>query len=324
MAEKETKSLRLLSIDGGGICGMSALLIIRKMMRRIEAEERLSSTPAPHAYFDMIGGTGTGGIIALMLGRLRMSVDDAIKEYDGFIKAVYVDGRKRRGEEMFKAEALKEKMRGVVGAYCDGNKDARMVEDAECKAARATTAHPGHYKPITISDGVVNHEYVDAGMGSNNPCRVLLDEAASVYPTRSLGAVVSIGTGRAQTIGVPVDGVRGRKFLPSDLLDVLRDVAADCERVSEEMEKHFLHYPELYFRFNVMHGMQSISWDAWDRQSAVAAHTAQYMQIGDVDSRVDWCWANSDVLGGSYACPAKECWHDQGYPSSFSQFHWQE
>ncbi|EIW77236.1 FabD lysophospholipase-like protein [Coniophora puteana RWD-64-598 SS2] len=310
MTDNETKPLRLLSIDGGGIRGMSALLIIREMMKRIEHEERLSSTPAPHAYFDMIGGTGTGGIIALMLGRLRMSVDDAIKEYDGFVKAVYVDGRKRRGEEMFRAEALKEKMRGIVGAYCSGAKDARMVEDDGCKvfvcasykdnvapgrpsllrtykvsrnagpncmlweAARATTAHPGHYKPITISDGVVNHEYVDAGMGSNNPCRVLLDEAASVYPTRSLGAVVSIGTGRAQTIGVPAGGVRDRKLLSSDLLGVLRDVAVDCERVSEEMVKHFLHYPELYFWFNVMHGMQNVSWDAWDRQSAVAAHTA--------------------------------------------------
>jgi len=133
MAENETKPLRLLSIDGGGIRGMSALLIIREMMHRIEHEERLSSTPAPHAYFDMIGGTGTGGIIALMLGRLRMSVDDAIKEYDGFVKAVYVDGRKRWGEEMFRAKVFKEKMCGVVGAYCDGAKDARMVDEAECK-----------------------------------------------------------------------------------------------------------------------------------------------------------------------------------------------
>jgi len=61
MPEKKTKPLRLLSIDGDGVRGMSALLIIREMMQRIESKERLPFTPAPHEYFDMIGGTGTGG-----------------------------------------------------------------------------------------------------------------------------------------------------------------------------------------------------------------------------------------------------------------------
>jgi Patatin-like phospholipase len=36
------------------------------------------STAKPCEYFDMIGGTSTGGLIAIMLGRLRMTVDDCI------------------------------------------------------------------------------------------------------------------------------------------------------------------------------------------------------------------------------------------------------
>lgn len=39
-------------------------------------EEIARRTGAPEAhpcdYFDLIGGTGTGGLIAIMLGRLRM------------------------------------------------------------------------------------------------------------------------------------------------------------------------------------------------------------------------------------------------------------
>ncbi|KAE8450481.1 hypothetical protein EG329_006211 [Mollisiaceae sp. DMI_Dod_QoI] len=35
----------------------------------------------PCHYFDYIGGTSTGGLISIMLGRLRMSVDECIKEY---------------------------------------------------------------------------------------------------------------------------------------------------------------------------------------------------------------------------------------------------
>jgi patatin-like phospholipase/acyl hydrolase len=39
------------------------------------------SPPKPCDYFDMIGGTSTGGLIALMLGRLRMGVDECIAAY---------------------------------------------------------------------------------------------------------------------------------------------------------------------------------------------------------------------------------------------------
>jgi len=36
----------------------------------------------PAHYFDYIGGTSTGGLISIMLGRLRMSVEDCMSEYE--------------------------------------------------------------------------------------------------------------------------------------------------------------------------------------------------------------------------------------------------
>jgi patatin-like phospholipase/acyl hydrolase len=36
-------------------------LIIDQMMKRIKQEQRLAEVPKPCEYFDMIGGTGTGG-----------------------------------------------------------------------------------------------------------------------------------------------------------------------------------------------------------------------------------------------------------------------
>jgi patatin-like phospholipase/acyl hydrolase len=39
------------------------------------------NSPKPYDYFGMIGGTSIGGLIAIMLGRLQMTVSECIEEY---------------------------------------------------------------------------------------------------------------------------------------------------------------------------------------------------------------------------------------------------
>ena len=74
------KPVRILSLDGGGVRGLSTLLILKELMaqlsREMESPEDDSqfSLPLPCDYFDLICGTSTGGLIALMLGRLRMVI----------------------------------------------------------------------------------------------------------------------------------------------------------------------------------------------------------------------------------------------------------
>src|SRR5579862_6936456 len=68
-------SPRVLSLDGGGIRGLSSLLILKEIMdaiRRKTQNTQNATPPRPCEYFDLIGGTSTGGLIAIMLGRLRM------------------------------------------------------------------------------------------------------------------------------------------------------------------------------------------------------------------------------------------------------------
>jgi patatin-like phospholipase/acyl hydrolase len=63
---------RVLTLDGGGVRGLSSLLILREIMEDIERRTDADETPLPCEYFDLIGGTSTGGLIAIMLGRLGM------------------------------------------------------------------------------------------------------------------------------------------------------------------------------------------------------------------------------------------------------------
>lgn len=57
MPERE---LCLLSLDGGGVRGLSTLFILRELMKKISQE---TPPPKPCDYFDMIGGTSTGGLV---------------------------------------------------------------------------------------------------------------------------------------------------------------------------------------------------------------------------------------------------------------------
>lgn len=85
------RQLCLLSIDGGGVRGLSALYILKQLMGFINHND----PPKPCDYFDMIGGTSTGGLIAIMLGRLCMSVDECIEEYKSLSAEVFTHCKHR-------------------------------------------------------------------------------------------------------------------------------------------------------------------------------------------------------------------------------------
>jgi len=60
---------------------MSSLLILEKIMEQICGAERLDHVPRSCDRFDFIGGISIGGIIAIMLGWLGMTVDECIRAY---------------------------------------------------------------------------------------------------------------------------------------------------------------------------------------------------------------------------------------------------
>jgi patatin-like phospholipase/acyl hydrolase len=62
--------------------GYTALLILKRILRTVQMEGSLAKEPLPCEVFDMICGTSTGGLIAVMLGRLKMSIDECLQTYE--------------------------------------------------------------------------------------------------------------------------------------------------------------------------------------------------------------------------------------------------
>ncbi|PVF96985.1 FabD/lysophospholipase-like protein [Serendipita vermifera] len=71
--------VRILVLDGGDIRSFSQLDILNEFMARVQPGEDPIMNPCQ--YFHLIGGTGTGGLLAIFLGRLEMSIEEAKKAF---------------------------------------------------------------------------------------------------------------------------------------------------------------------------------------------------------------------------------------------------
>ncbi|EXF73616.1 hypothetical protein CFIO01_07032 [Colletotrichum fioriniae PJ7] len=88
-ATRHPNGARLLALDGGGVRGVVSLLILQELMRRVQVRKKLEKEPLPVDYFELAAGTSTGGIIGIMLFRLRMTATEAIAQYDIIAEDVF-------------------------------------------------------------------------------------------------------------------------------------------------------------------------------------------------------------------------------------------
>ena len=110
--------MKILTIDGGGLQGISTLLILDNLLSAIARNNGVQdSKPRPCDVFDVIAGIGPGGWLALLLGRFQMDVSAALAEWYNLID--YITPRSKT-EELY--------MRFKQHSYFDTD---RLVEQVD-------------------------------------------------------------------------------------------------------------------------------------------------------------------------------------------------
>ncbi|KAH8745706.1 kinase subdomain-containing protein, partial [Hyaloscypha sp. PMI_1271] len=326
----DSTGLCLLSLDGGGVRGFSTLYILKIIMDRLNDERKKTANlppVKPYEVFDLIGGTSTGGLIAIMLGRLEMDVDECITAYSELAEAVFrekqssflfdVKGKAKARFDSAKLETAVRKVmqssaseidlfndgmeRGCRTFVCTADRDTKNIVRLRSyslpdepniratifQAALATSAATTFFGPVTIG----YRSFADGGLGSNNPVDEVEGEAANIWcsETGDLKPLVKCFI----SIGT---GNPGNKAFKDSA--ILRQTVVEIAIETESTEKKFIarwakHFDEKrYFRFNVEQGLQSIGLDEYKQKGSIEAVTEGYLTHEAQRFRVRDCIQN--------------------------------
>jgi len=292
----------------------------------------------PCEVFDLIDGTSTGGLIAIMLGRLQMDVDECITAYTGLMKTVFEKKRLRlpidwkgKTKSRFDAAKLESAVKEVITSR--GAKETDLFNDGlerGCRVFVCTIAH--ETKDITrlrsynlsgkldiratvcqaalatsaattffdpVNIGA--RKFADGGLGANNPVDEVEGEASDIWcsETGDLKPLVKCFV----SIGT---GNPGKKAIEDNMLKFLSKTLVDITTQTENTEKKFIakwrqHFDEKrYFRFNVDQGLQDVGLAECQEQGAIEAATDGYLDHQAQEFRVRDCIQNLELKHSVY------------------------
>ncbi|CAN9175533.1 unnamed protein product [Alternaria alternata] len=211
-------------------------------MEQIRDDCGLEETPRPCKYFSLIGGTSTGGIIAIMLGRLGMTVKQCLEAYKRMAEQAFTPkgnvfsrtfSLPASPQGRFSGKHLADAVKKIVKEYTGDAEavfaDKTCVKTVVLAVTKADVgALPTKFKTYSIGDdfkhckiwevarttsaattffesisiGHQDIEFIDAGFGHNNPSEVLSSEAEDMFQDSTYDCMLSIGTGLGDVITI--------------------------------------------------------------------------------------------------------------------------
>ena len=164
-----------------------------------------------------------------------------------------------------------------------------QTDDCEIwEAARATTATPTYFDPITIGKIGTALRCIDGGFGQNNPVSEVYEEAKAIFRGRNVSCLISIGCGQASTIRIPKPKFFQRAgIFSTDIIQAAKDMAIDCEQKHQETARSFTDKSGIYFRLNVEKGLEAVGFEEWKKINNISSHTKHYMMVQETNRLLD-------------------------------------
>ncbi|KAI0596402.1 acyl transferase/acyl hydrolase/lysophospholipase [Biscogniauxia sp. FL1348] len=309
--------IRILSLDGGGVRGISSLQILQELMEKIKETEGRAQVPRPCEVFDLIGGTSTGGIMAIMLGRLGMTVDDCIEVYKNVAQKSFTPKLRfpvpcsPRGA--YSAKALEMAIKEVVKAQC---------KDTKCAIEKKCSHEDGPFRDGTCVKTIVlamTKENADAmptlfktfdSTATFQDCTIWEVARATSAATTFFKSIkcgrdriefidaafgfnnpceVLIEEAKKQfpqaskeqfrilSIGTGLGDVVTIQDTRTSILRALKSIATTSKKVADRLEAEYGDTNQ-YYRLNVDRGLEDVTLADWEKASKISAHTHNYLQ----------------------------------------------
>lgn len=156
------------------------------------------------------------------------------------------------------------------------------------EAIRATSAAPTYFEPISIGPPGMTEEFIDGGVGCNNPISELHAEACKIFDSaREVACILSIGTGTKGPLMLPEPKLIDSVGLHRDTIKHLKRLALTSDREAEAMDEKYRGISNLYFRFNVDQDLARVNLGEWKGLGKIAVLTQDYLQRPRVKEKIE-------------------------------------
>ncbi|KIM22416.1 hypothetical protein M408DRAFT_79080, partial [Serendipita vermifera MAFF 305830] len=286
----------------GGPGAYSQLLILNEYMNRVAANMNKDiGNIYPADYFDIISGIGFGGLISVMLGHFKMSVNEAIDSLVSIATDVFpIEAcllTSRWSMNAFPVQPVKcascippsvpslpptsvlyaatqanlshlTAFRTYKSQGCDPNP---AIVDAIC----GTMAMPSFFSPTNIGKHPAEQTFVGGGVILANPTRELLKEATYLYEKSThMYQILNIGSGMRRVASLDVS---------ESTLDIIRSSELENEAIASDISTRV----DRYLRLDVNRGMEDVNMDQWNKLGLIHSHTDAYLGTADVRTKVE-------------------------------------
>ncbi|KAH8806727.1 acyl transferase/acyl hydrolase/lysophospholipase [Flagelloscypha sp. PMI_526] len=325
----QRRGIRILTFDGENTtCSgvSSALETLQEIMHRVswsesEEEDDKSTSSSngsislarPCDYFDLIVGSGDGAWIAAMLGRLGLSVSQAIDEYQRIHPSIHHSQPPLSIEE--KGIQLELKLKDLVQAHSEDPKALLQASRSKLKCQVALLAmtpsnmafpcvfrsyrareHPlkncAIWEAICAATAVTGvlppykiggKTYIAASEARHcNPIETALQEAKVAFPHAEPSCVISLGAGHPGHVSLQGSDVTS---VAAATLELVRDAEQASHNVQPRL--NLQEQPQVYFRFNVEQGMQHYTQSSGPGYGDAHAHTTSYCKRQKVNLEIN-------------------------------------